>query len=114
MATPVLYYGRAVFREPNATTGLVGEAVNDHLRMLSRQHPLGIESRGLHQVKPSFEGRLDADGLQWPTNDGSAFTTEERGFNVVMWRRTELGYALVSDAARGELASVAAKLKSVP
>ena len=160
MATPVLYYGRAMVREPNATTGLVGEAVNDHLRMLSRQHPLEIESRGLHQVKPWFEGRLDfapvvsfegdadfplkggaidyfldrkaavfvyarrlhpislfifrADGLQWPTDDGSAFTTQERGFNVVMWRRTELGYALVSDVDRRELAALAAKLQSVP
>src|SRR5437867_10916146 len=38
---------------------MVGEAVNDHLRVLSSQRPLEIESGGLHQVKPWFEGRLD-------------------------------------------------------
>jgi anti-sigma factor RsiW len=39
--------------------GMVAEAVNDHLRVLSSQHPLDIESGGMHQVKPWFEGRLD-------------------------------------------------------
>ena len=34
-------------------------AVNDHLRVLASQHPLDIESGGIHQVKPWFEGRLD-------------------------------------------------------
>jgi len=38
---------------------MVTEAVNDHLRLLSSQHPLDIESGGMHQVKPWFEGRLD-------------------------------------------------------
>lgn len=42
-----------------AATGMVAEAVNDHLRILSSQHPLDIESGGIHQVKPWFEGRLD-------------------------------------------------------
>jgi anti-sigma factor RsiW len=35
------------------------EAVDDHLRLLMAQRPLEIESGGLHQVKPWFEGRLD-------------------------------------------------------
>ena len=35
------------------------KAVNDHLRILSSQHPLDVESGGIHQVKPWFEGRLD-------------------------------------------------------
>jgi anti-sigma factor RsiW len=160
IAVPVLYYERAASREPHATAGLVGEAVNDHLRMLARQHPLEIESGGLHQVKPWFEGRLDfapgvsfegdtdfplkggavgyfldrkaavfvyahrlhpislfvfrADGLRWPAPDGTASRTEERGFNVVMWHRAELGYALVSDVDRRDLASLVEKLQSMP
>ena len=161
IAVPVLYYERAALREPRTTLGLmVGEAVNDHLRVLVSQHPLEIESGGLHQVKPWFEGRLDfapvvsfegdadfplkggavgyfldrkaavfvythrlhpislfvfrADGLRWPSSDGTPSMTEERGFNVVMWHRAELGYALVSDVSRRDLASVAAKLQLVP
>jgi anti-sigma factor RsiW len=42
-----------------ASARMVAEAVNDHLRILSSQHPLDVESGGIHQVKPWFEGRLD-------------------------------------------------------
>jgi anti-sigma factor RsiW len=38
---------------------LVSEAVNDHLRVLYAQRAVEIESGGIHQVKPWFEGRLD-------------------------------------------------------
>jgi anti-sigma factor RsiW len=38
---------------------LISEAVNDHLRVLYETRPLEIESGGIHQVKPWFEGRLD-------------------------------------------------------
>jgi len=38
---------------------LVDEAVNDHLRVLYAEHPIEIESGGIHQVKPWFAGRLD-------------------------------------------------------
>lgn len=38
---------------------MVAEAVNDHLRILASQHPLDVESGGMHQVKPWFAGRLD-------------------------------------------------------
>jgi anti-sigma factor RsiW len=160
VGAPLFYYERAAFQDANATSAMVGEAVNDHLRVLSSQRPLEIESGGLHQVKPWFEGRLDfapivsfegdadfplkggavgyfldrkaavlvyahrlhpislfvfrAGGLHWPAKDGSALTTEERGFNVVMWRQSSLGYALVSDVDRRELASLAAKLQSMP
>jgi len=51
-----LAYQRAAER---AETRMVAEAVNDHLRILTSQHPLDIESGGIHQVKPWFEGRLD-------------------------------------------------------
>jgi anti-sigma factor RsiW len=53
-----LYYQRAVL-SPGDGPGMVAEAVNDHLRILSSRHPLDIESGGMHQVKPWFEGRLD-------------------------------------------------------
>jgi anti-sigma factor RsiW len=38
---------------------MVTEAVNDHLRILYGAHPIEIESGGVHQVKPWFEGRVD-------------------------------------------------------
>ena len=42
-----------------ALAGLTAEAVNDHLRVLTSQHQVEIESGGQHQVKPWFEGKLD-------------------------------------------------------
>jgi anti-sigma factor RsiW len=148
---------------PSGEASMVAEAVNDHLRVLASQHPLDIESRGMHEVKPWFEGRLDfapvlafqgdeefplrggaigyflgrkaavlvfhrrlhqitlivfpAEGLPWPTADPEplgggkgAHTRSARGFTVILWRRGELGYALVSDVDRGELTSLATKL----
>ena len=141
---------------------LVGEVVNDHLRILSSQHPLDVESGGIHQVKPWFEGRLDfapvvgfagdqdfplqggavayvldrkaaafvfhrrlhaislfvfrADGLPWATRglvrlgDVEAQSTASRGFNVILWRKGEMGYALVSNLDRQELTQLAAKI----
>ncbi|HYB44382.1 MAG TPA: zf-HC2 domain-containing protein [Candidatus Methylomirabilis sp.] len=141
---------------------MITEAVNDHLRVLSSQHPLDIESGGMHQVKPWFEGRLDfapvvpfvgdadfplqggavgyfvdrraavfvfrrrlhvislfvfrAEGLPWPSHRGErlgrseAWPTSSRGFNVILWRSGELGYALVSDVDRQELGQLAVKL----
>ncbi len=59
-----------------------------------------------------------ADGLAWPARDLTrigpvqAYATSERGFNVMMWRRGELGYALVSDVNDAELRELAAKLAS--
>jgi anti-sigma factor RsiW len=38
---------------------MVAEAVNDHLRVLYSEHPVEVESGGIHQVKPWFAGRLD-------------------------------------------------------
>jgi anti-sigma factor RsiW len=141
---------------------LVDEAVNDHLRVLYAEHPIEIESGGIHQVKPWFAGRLDfapvlsfsgddefpleggaiglfvdrkaatfvfkhrlhtatlfvfrSEGLGWPLrNDTSvgalpASSTTSRGFNVLLWRDGDLGYALVSDVDRSELARLAVKV----
>lgn len=162
VAAPVLYYERAASRLVSERAGMVGEAVNDHLRLLSSQHPLDIESGGIHQVKPWFAGRLDfapvvvfegdadfplrggavgyfrdrkaavfvyarrlhpisllvfrADGLPWPARDLTrigpvdAYATTERGFNVILWRRGELGYALVSDVDARELRQLATRM----
>jgi anti-sigma factor RsiW len=38
---------------------MLAEAVNDHLRVLYSDHPIEVESGGIHQVKPWFAGRLD-------------------------------------------------------
>jgi len=154
-----LVYQRATER---AATRMVAEAVNDHLRILTSQHPLDIENSGIHQVKPWFEGRLDfapvvrfdgdqdfplrggavgyyldrkaavflfnrrlhtislfvfrADGLPWPTRGlervggAQAHVTTSRGFNSVLWRDGELGYALVSDVDPADLALLAERL----
>jgi anti-sigma factor RsiW len=53
------------------------------------------------------------EGLAWPNaSAGSAPVREAsaRGFNVVLWRSGELGYALVSDANAKELGELAARL----
>ncbi len=159
-----LYYELAPVRQENETARMVAEAVNDHLRLLSSQHPLDVESGGIHQVKPWFAGRLDfapvvsfagdqdfpleggaigyfldrkaavfvykrrlhtvslfvfrAEGLPWPTRGLEpmgriqAYTKVERGFNVVLWRVGELGYALASELDSRELFELGVKLSS--
>jgi anti-sigma factor RsiW len=54
-----LYYERVVVPRAATVARLDAEAVNDHLRILGSEHPLDVESGGLHQVKPWFAGRLD-------------------------------------------------------
>jgi len=159
-----LYYER-VLRPQADVTALVTEAVNDHLRVLSSPHPLDVESGGIHQVKPWFEGKLDfapeipfagdaefplrggalgyfhdrraavlvyqrrlhlvsllvfrADGLPWPTRGLEtmgptvAYPASSRGFNVLLWRSGDLGYALISDIDLAELRQLGAKLGGV-
>jgi anti-sigma factor RsiW len=61
-----------------------------------------------------------ADGLAWPSRNLTrigtvdASVTSERGFNVIVWRRGELGYALVSDVDAGELKTLAARITPAP
>jgi anti-sigma factor RsiW len=161
LAVLPLYYQHAGDSTRNGPT-MVTEAVNDHLRILASQHPVDIESGGMHQVKPWFEGRLDfapviafggdeefplqggavgyyldrkaavfvfhrrlhaislfvfrADGLPWTgrglerIGGAGARVTASRGFNVILWKSGELGYALVSDVDRQELTQLAAKI----
>ncbi len=141
---------------------LVDEAVSDHLRVLYAQHPIEIESGGIHQVKPWFAGKLDfapalefsgdeefplqggaiavfmdrkaatfvfkhrlhtaslfvfrGQDLAWPSRADrtlgslSALSAASRGFNVLLWRDRDLGYALVSDMDPNALARLAKKL----
>ena len=141
---------------------LVGEAVNDHLRVLYAEHPIEIESGGIHQVKPWFAGRVDFapavtfsgdeefpmvggaiglfvdrkaatfifkhrlhtaslfvfrnEGLSWPLRSDTrvgtlaAASSTSRGFNVLLWREGDLGYALVSDMDLSALTRLGAKV----
>ena len=143
---------------------LVSEAVNDHLRVLYAEHPVEIESGGIHQVKPWFTGRLDfapdmtfsgddefpmvggaiglfvdrkaatfifkhklhtitlfvfrSEGLSWPLLRNSSLgqlartSSRLRGFNTLLWRDRDLGYALVSDVDAGELQRLGLKLSA--
>ena len=162
LLTALPLYRGGGFRGANDGRAMLGEAVNDHLRILSSQHPLDIESGGMHQVKPWFAGRLDfapvvsflgdeefplqggavgyfldrkaavfvfhrrlhvitllvfrADGLPWPAQarvsqgQAPAAAVADRGFNVVLWRGGELGYALVSDVDATELNQLAGRI----
>jgi anti-sigma factor RsiW len=148
----------------NPNQGLVSEAVNDHLRVLYAEHPVEIESGGIHQVKPWFTGRLDfapvlsfsgdeefpleggaiglfvdrkaatfifkhklhsitlfvfrSDGLDWPLRSNAALgalpctSARARGFNTLLWRDGDLGYALVSDVDMAELTRLGIKISS--
>ena len=54
-----------------------------------------------------------ADGLPWPKRSGEGaekFRASSRGFNVLLWREGELGYALVSSRDERTLTRLADKL----
>src|SRR5262249_41806795 len=55
MAAVVLVW----FLRPPRPPEVALEAVADHQRILASTHPLDVESGGLHQVKPWFQGKLD-------------------------------------------------------
>ena len=71
------------------------EAVNDHLRVLYSEHPVEIESGGIHQVKPWFAGRLDfapavvfAGDADFPLKGGSvAYFMDRKAAAFVFGRR---------------------------
>jgi anti-sigma factor RsiW len=54
-----LYVRAGARHDAEATARLVGEAVNDHLRVLYSEKPVEIASSESHQVKPWFQGKLD-------------------------------------------------------
>jgi anti-sigma factor RsiW len=141
---------------------MVTEAVNDHLRVLYSEHPVEVQSGGIHQVKPWFEGRVDfapvvtfagdddfplqggsvayfldrkaatfvfkrrlhlitlfvfrAEGMPWPAvarvpvGDVRGTLESSRGFHALLWKRADLGYALVSDADPKDLQTLAGRV----
>lgn len=58
--------------------------------------------RRLHKISLFV---VPAEGLQWPRS-----SEKVRGFNVLLWQRNGLGYALVSDVAMPDLEALASKL----
>jgi anti-sigma factor RsiW len=150
------------WRASRSGDAMLTEAVNDHLRVLYSEHPVEVESGGIHQVKPWFAGRVDfapvvpfagdddfplqggsvayfldrkaatfvfkrrlhvitlfvfpADGLPWPAaatrrvGDARGTLDGSRGFHVLLWRKGDLGYALVSDVDTKDLETLGAKV----
>ncbi|HEY0992017.1 MAG TPA: hypothetical protein VGD80_33430 [Kofleriaceae bacterium] len=58
-AAAAAVFALVIVRDSAPTIALVDEAVGDHLRIVSAQHPLAVEASDMHQVKPWFTGRLD-------------------------------------------------------
>lgn len=48
-----------VVRPPAGDVAVLDEIVGDHMRIVSAQHPLDVETNDLHNVKPWFTPRLD-------------------------------------------------------
>jgi len=82
-----------------------------------RKAAVFVYARRLHPISLLV---FRADGLAWPArgltriNGTDASVASERGFNVIVWRRGELGYALVSDVDAGELTALAGRLTRAP
>jgi anti-sigma factor RsiW len=91
MATLVLFAWRAT----RSNDAMLTEAVNDHLRVLYSEHPVEVESGGLHQVKPWFAGRVDfapvvpfAGDDDFPLQGGSvAYFLDRKAATFVFKRR---------------------------
>jgi len=60
-----------------------------------------------------------AEGLTWPVathplGSVQAASETQRGFHVLLWRRADLGYALVSDVDEKELTMLGVKIAAGP
>ena len=71
---------------------------------LDRRAAVAVYGRRLHTITLIV---TPADGLPWPQGPLAA---SARGFNVRLWQKGGLGYALVSDIDPAELAGFAARL----
>ena len=78
-------------------------------RFLDRRAAVFVYGRRLHVVSLLV---FRSDGLAWPPGDQGrgAATLVVRGFNLLVWRSGDLGYALVSDLNVGELAMLRARV----
>jgi anti-sigma factor RsiW len=78
-----------------------------------RKAAVFVYARRLHPITLLV---FRADGLTWPTRaqtpggPAEVYRTVDRGFNVIMWRTDELGYALVSDVDARALNALAARI----
>jgi anti-sigma factor RsiW len=81
--------------------------------VFDRKAAVFVYARRLHTISLFV---FPAGGLAWPTRDleplgdVSALVQGARGFTVILWRRGDLGYALVSDVDARELRQLAVKL----
>jgi anti-sigma factor (TIGR02949 family) len=76
-------------------------------RFLDRQAAVLVYGRRLHTISLLV---FRADGLAWPIDASRQRAASVRGFNVVVWRAGDLGYALVSDVDGRDLAELARRL----
>jgi anti-sigma factor RsiW len=78
-----------------------------------RKAAVFVYARRLHPITLLV---FRADGLAWPTRAPTpggpteVHRTVDRGFNVIMWRTPELGYALVSDVDARDLNALANRI----
>jgi anti-sigma factor RsiW len=83
------------WRASTSSDAMLTEAVNDHLRVLYSEHPIEVESGGIHQVKPWFAGRVDfapivpfAGDDDFPLQGGSgAYFLDRKAATFVFKRR---------------------------
>jgi len=82
---------------------------------LDRKAATLVYGRRLHSVSVFV---VKAEGLPWPRRGLErvgrleVYRTSSRGFNVMLWRDGELGYALVSDVGPKDLTLLAEKFAS--
>jgi anti-sigma factor RsiW len=105
VALPVAY-DRMVVAPGRATDALLTEAVNDHVRVL--QSPLGVESTGMHDVKPWFTGKLDfapvvgfMGDAEFPLKGGAVGYYVDRPAAVVIFGRRRHTMSLLVFRAEG-------------
>jgi anti-sigma factor RsiW len=96
-------FAPAVTFEGDADFPLQGGAVE---YFLDRKAAVFVYRHRLHTVSLLV---VRTEGLPWPAGPGRS-TRVERGFNVVLWRMGDLGYALVSDLDAQGLSELAGRL----
>lgn len=95
LATAIAAGTVLVVHSGDRSDAMFTEAVNDHLRVLYSDHPVEIESGGIHQVKPWFAGRLDfapsmgfAGDAEFPLKGGAvAYFMDRKAATFVFGRR---------------------------
>ena len=107
IAVPI-HYGQPGPFQSDRSASMVTEAVTNHLRLLSSQHPLDIESGNMHQVKPWYEGRLDFAPVvrflgdeEFPLAGGAIGYFLDRKTAVFLFHRRLHAISLIVFPARG-------------